>query len=162
MPKCSQLRCQKSDLVEIRTHLSFNMVVLGSCKCSLLRSLSLILLKFELVQAFRLIFFICKNKEDSIIYKGATSLASFLPFQCLFLAHLSRRLKGELIVYQSSCRLSVCLSVCVSVNIFKLEYLRNQSADRDEILSEPLLGWRKGWNKFWARSDRNSGAHSNE
>ena len=36
------------------------------------------------------------------------------------LAHLSRRLKGELIVYQSSCRLSVCLSV----NIFKLVYLR--------------------------------------
>ena len=30
-----------------------------------------------------------------------------------FLAHLSRRLKGELIVYQSSCRLAVCLSVCV-------------------------------------------------
>ena len=38
------------------------------------------------------------------------------------LAHLSRRLKGELKVYQSSCRLSVCLSV----NIFKREYLRNQ------------------------------------
>ena len=32
-----------------------------------------------------------------------------------FLAHLSRRLIGELIVYQSSCRLSVCLSI----NIFK-------------------------------------------
>ena len=30
-----------------------------------------------------------------------------------FLAHLSRRLKGELIVYQSSCRLCVCVCVCV-------------------------------------------------
>ena len=40
---------------------------------------------------------------------------------CLFLAHLSRRLKRELIVYQSSCRL--CLCVCLSVNIFKLEYI---------------------------------------
>ena len=30
-----------------------------------------------------------------------------------FLAHLSQRLKGELIVYQSSCRLCVCLSVCL-------------------------------------------------
>ena len=39
-----------------------------------------------------------------------------------FLSHLSRRLIGGLIVYQSSSR----LSVCVSVNIFKLEYLRNQ------------------------------------
>ena len=29
---------------------------------------------------------------------------------------------GELIVYQSSGRLSVCASVCLSVNIFKLEY----------------------------------------
>ena len=38
-------------------------------------------------------------------------------------------LKGEIIVYQSSCRLSVCLCV----NIFKLEYLRNQWANRNEI-----------------------------
>ena len=30
-----------------------------------------------------------------------------------FLAHLSRRLKGELIVYQSSRRLSMCLAVCL-------------------------------------------------
>ena len=29
------------------------------------------------------------------------------------LAHLSRRLKGELIVYQSSCRICVCVSVCL-------------------------------------------------
>ena len=73
------------------------------------------------------------------------------------LAHLSRRLKCEPIVYQSSCRLAVCLSGCVSVNIFKLEYLRNQWASRNEILSEPSLGWGKGW----ARSDRNSGVHGN-
>ena len=33
----------------------------------------------------------------------------------MFLAHLSRRLKGDLIVYQSSCRLCVCLCVCESV-----------------------------------------------
>ena len=30
--------------------------------------------------------------------------------------------------------------MCVSVNIFKLEYLRNQWANRNEILSEPSLG----------------------
>ena len=45
-------------------------------------------------------------------------------------------LKGELIVYQSSRHLSVCLYV----NIFKLEYLRNQWANRNKILSEPSLG----------------------
>ena len=44
---------------------------------------------------------------------------------------------GELIVYQSSRRLCVCLAVCLCVNIFKLEYLRNQWANCNEILSEP-------------------------
>ena len=42
-------------------------------------------------------------------------------------------------VYQSSRR----PSVCASINIFKLEYLRNQWANRNEILSEPSLGWGK-------------------
>ena len=74
-----------------------------------------------------------------------------------FLAHLGQRLKGELIVYQSSCCLCVCL--VVSVNIFKLEYHRNQWANRNKILSEPSLGWGKGCIRFWARSDRNSGVH---
>ena len=72
-----------------------------------------------------------------------------------FLAHLSRRLKGELKVYQSSGFL------CASVYIFKLEYLRNQWANRNEILSEPSLGWGKSCIRFWARSDRNSGVHGN-
>ena len=31
------------------------------------------------------------------------------------------------------------MSVCLSVNIFKLEYLRNQWANRNQILSEALL-----------------------
>ena len=57
------------------------------------------------------------------------------PLKILFLAHLSRRLKGELIVYQSSRRLCVCVSGCVSVDIFKLEYLRNQWANRNDILT---------------------------
>ena len=74
-----------------------------------------------------------------------------------FLAHLSRRLKGEVLVYKSSCRLCVCLCV----NIFKLEYLRNQWVNRNDILSEPSLGWGKGCIRFWARSDRNSGVHGN-
>ena len=61
---------------------------------------------------------------------------------CVFvLAHLSRRLKGELIVYQSSRRLSLCVAVCLSVNIFTLEYLHNQWANRNQILSEASLGW---------------------
>ena len=64
------------------------------------------------------------------------------------LAHLSRSV-------------SVCLSCCVSVNIFKLEYLRNQLANRNDILSESSLGLGKGCIRFWARSDRNSGVHGN-
>ena len=81
----------------------------------------------------------------------------FVIISQILLAHLSRRLKGELIVYQSSCR----LCVCVSVNIFKLEYLKHQWANRNKILSEPPLGWGKGSNRLWARSDWNSGVHGN-
>ena len=33
--------------------------------------------------------------------------------------------------------------MCVFVNIFKLEYLCNQWANRKEILSESSLGWGK-------------------
>ena len=53
------------------------------------------------------------------------------------------------------------MGVCVSVNIFKLEYLRKQWANRNEILSEASLGWGKGCIRFWARSDQNSGVHGN-
>ena len=49
----------------------------------------------------------------------------------------------------------------MSVDIFKLEYLRNQWANRNDILTEPSLGWGKGCIRFWARSDRNSGVHGN-
>ena len=78
-----------------------------------------------------------------------------------FLAQLSRRLKGELIVYRSIRRPCVRLCIRASVNIFKLEYLHNQWANRNEILSEPSLGWGKDFIRFWARSDRNSGVHGN-
>ena len=57
-----------------------------------------------------------------------------------FLAHLSRRLKGELIVYRSIRCPCVRASVGPWVNIFKLEYLRNQWANRNQILSEASLG----------------------
>ena len=40
---------------------------------------------------------------------------------------------GELIVYQSSRRLPVCVTVCLSVNIFKLEYFRNQRANCNHL-----------------------------
>ena len=66
----------------------------------------------------------------------------------IFLAHLSRRLIGELIVYRSSRR--PCVRPCVrpSVHIFKHEYLCNQLADWNEILSEASLGWGKGFSRF--------------
>ena len=61
-----------------------------------------------------------------------------------FLAHLSQRLRGELIVYRSSRR----PSVRASVYTFKHEYLCNQLADLNEILSEASLGWGKGFSRF--------------
>ena len=64
---------------------------------------------------------------------------------------------GELIVYQSSRRLCVCLCV----NIFKHEYLHNQWADCNQILFEASLGSGKGCNMFLARLDWNSGFHDN-
>ena len=70
-----------------------------------------------------------------------------------FLAHLSRRLKGELIVYpwigRPFVRPLVRPSVSASVNIFKLEYLRNQWANRNQNLSEASLGWGIDCIRFW-------------
>ena len=51
----------------------------------------------------------------------------------LLLAHLSRRLIGELIVYRSSRRLCVRPSVRACINTFKHEYLCNQFADWNEF-----------------------------
>ena len=88
---------------------------------------------------------------------------SFAALKCLqignmdsrFLAHLSRRLKGELIVYRSIrrplVRPLVRPSVSASVNIFELEYLRNQSANHNQILSEASLGWGIDCIRFWTR-----------
>ena len=68
-----------------------------------------------------------------------------------FLAHLSRRLRGELIVYRSARRPSVRPSV--RVHTFKHEYLRDQWVNSNQILSEASLGWGIGCIRFWARSD---------
>ena len=57
-----------------------------------------------------------------------------------FLAYLSRRLVGELIVYSwSGVRPASSL-----VHNFKHKYLCNQWADHNEILSVASLGWGKG------------------
>ena len=99
-----------------------------------------------------------KSKENCHFYRLEKTRYVVLAY----LTHLSRRLKGELIVYLSSCRLCVCVCVCVCVYVcvcvckhFQLEYLRNQWANRNEIFSEPSLGLGKGYISFWARSDRN-------
>ena len=55
-------------------------------------------------------------------------------------------------------RLSV---VAVVVHNFKHEYLCNQWADHNQILSKASLGWGKGCMRFWARSDQNSGFYGN-
>ena len=63
-----------------------------------------------------------------------------------FLAHLSRRLRGELIVYRSSRRPSV--RACVCVHTFKHEYLLDLWVDHNQILSEASLGWGIGCIRF--------------
>ena len=78
------------------------------------------------------------------------------------LAHLSRRLVGELIVYPCSGIRPSSVRRPPVVHNFKHEYLCNQLADHNEILSEATLGWGKGCIRFWARSDTNSGFHGNK
>ena len=62
------------------------------------------------------------NPKESDIYQSSIPIANapeintirvypYHPFKQTFLAHLSRRLKGELIVYRSIRRPCVCVSV---------------------------------------------------
>ena len=85
----------------------------------------------------------------------------FLQFFCGFLAHLSRRLVGELIVYPWS-GVRPAASSSPVVHNFQHEYLCNQWADHNKILSEASLGWGKGCIRFRARLDQNSGFHGNK
>ena len=67
-------------------------------------------------------------------------------------AHISRRLVGELIVYLWS---GVRSSSVVVVHNFKHEYLCNQWADHNEILLEASLGWGKaalGFGPDWIKT----------
>ena len=86
-------------------------------------------------------------------------LSIFLSFQIF--SSPEPKAHGELIVYQSSRRLSVCLCVCLCVHIFKHEYLRDQWANCNQILSEASLGRGKGRIRFWTRMDQNSGVVGN-
>ena len=74
----------------------------------------------------------------------------------LFLAHLSRRLTRW--AYRMGLEPA---SVRACVHTFKYEYIRDQQADYNQILSETSLGWGKGCIRFWCRSDQNSGFHGN-
>ena len=92
-----------------------------------------------------------KNEKKSL-----SSLTRVNNFIGLFLAHLSRRLTRW--AYRMGLKPA---SVRPSVHTFKHEYLRDQQADYNQILSEASLGWGKGCIRFWCRSDQNSGFHGN-
>ena len=95
---------------------------------------------------------ITRNIDKSFsFFKGGKSIILNTSRIYPLLAHLSRRLKGELIVYRSIRHPCVRPSVRASVNIFKLEYLRNQWANRNQILSEASLGWGIDCIRFWTR-----------
>ena len=67
----------------------------------------------------------------------------FLKYQFPRFSSPEPKAHGELIVYQSSRRPSVRPSVGPSVYTFKHEYLHNQQANSNQILSEASLGWGK-------------------
>ena len=69
----------------------------------------------------------------------------------IFFSSPEPKAHGELIVYRSIRRPSVRPCVRPSVNIFKLKYLRNQWANRNQILSEASLGWGIDCIRFWTR-----------
>ena len=114
------------------------------------------------------LYYLCNKHKYAgqlCCYRSADLHLCFLhisPFICPFfflsnnffslLAHLSRRLVGELIVYPWSCvRPSSGVrrpSSSVVVHNFKHEYLCNQWADRNQILSEASLGRGKGCIRF--------------
>ena len=67
---------------------------------------------------------------------------------------------GELIVYQSSRRLSVCLSVCVfTFSNMNISETSGPIATKFYLKHHWVGG--KGCIKFWTRSDQNSGVHGN-
>ena len=68
--------------------------------------------------------------------------------------HLSWRLTRWAYSIPMVCRQSV-------VHTFKLEYLRSQLANIDQILCVASLGWGKGCIRFWGSLDQNSGFHGN-
>ena len=80
-------------------------------------------------------------------------------FFCIlwFLAHLSRRLTKW--AYRMGLE-PASVRPCY-VHTFKHEYLRDQQAHYNQILSEASLGWGKGCIRFWCRSGQNSGFHGN-
>ena len=59
------------------------------------------------------------------------------------------------------CSIPMVRRPSVVIHNFKHEYLCNQWADHNQILSEASLGWGKGCIRFWARSDQNSAFHGN-
>ena len=69
--------------------------------------------------------------------------------------------KAHKVSLQDGTRAGVRELVSACVHTFKHEYLRDQQADYNQILSEASLGCGKGGIRFWCRSDQNSGFHGN-
>ena len=86
-------------------------------------------------KASPVVFWFDKTRNDT----NDLNLTAFSDVKCLFLAHLSWRLRGDLSVYQSLRRpLPVRLS---SVNIFKHLLLWHHWANWTQISYENSLGW---------------------
>ena len=95
------------------------------------------------------------------------SVAEWPPFEKLLLTQLticslciltickiisSPELKAHKVILWYTSRAGICpsVSVCVCLcdHTFKHEYLGNQWADRNQIITEASLGWGKGCTKF--------------
>ena len=72
--------------------------------------------KFTLLQAFMHVLVTCKNKDDRIKMKELEFSQDFSHYKSMgIFSSPEPKAQGELIVYRSSRRLSVCLAVCLAV-----------------------------------------------
>ena len=69
------------------------------------------------MKAFQVLYVLCFTRPRYQVRVYRTTG----PLVLSFFSSAEPKAYGELIVYQSSRRLSVCVCLCVSVNIFKLE-----------------------------------------
>ena len=149
LSSCRQTRLWSADLSLRLAHISF---------CWLWLALAQIVFDVWMLCFWKMCQ--CNMTFDLTINLDHSDLYFTIQQFFVFLAHLSRRLtRWAYRMGLEPASVRPCVRACV--HTFKHEYLRDQQADYNQILSEASLGWGKGCIRVWCRSDQNSGFHGN-